>query len=73
MRRRLHRLSLSVLLTVGVIAWNQQQNQSFAHLPFSSNTQAVSRDSEQPKTVISDSELRALFRAAQPLRFFKRD
>jgi hypothetical protein len=73
MRRRLHRLGLSVLLTVGVIAWNQQQNESFAHLSFASNTQAITGERQQPKTVISDSEIRALLRAALPLRLLKQD
>lgn len=30
MRRHLNRLGLSLLLTVGVVAWNQQQTHSFS-------------------------------------------
>ncbi|XPM58627.2 MAG: hypothetical protein EDM05_013545 [Leptolyngbya sp. IPPAS B-1204] len=78
MRRRLHRLRLSLLLTAGVIVWQQQESsRSAKHLPFpftaQTTTAQTANNHQVPEKANRDSDLRAFLKAVQPLQLLNHD
>ncbi|MBF2050878.1 MAG: hypothetical protein IGS54_26560 [Elainella sp. C42_A2020_010] len=83
MRRRLHRLGLSLLLTAGVIVWQQQESsRSAKHLPFpftaqtttaQTTTAQTANNHQVPEKANRDSDLRAFLKAVQPLQLLNHD